>query len=94
MISISKCAGGIILGVLGSVIMVWRPFYFYSAWAFLLLFGLVFVSDKFLNAGIYGLIIVLVMAITNNNFQPLILLPFPILSCLIAFIIDHRKNMH
>ena len=74
--AIRECVGGIIMGVVGTLILIYNQMYFFSAWGFFLLFGLFFVKDKALNGGLYGVIVVLAMMIIKKSlsFYPLLLI--------------------
>ena len=73
---IRECVGGIIMGIIGTLILIYNQMYFFSAWAFLLLFGLFFVKDKPLNGGIYGVIVVVAIMIMKKSLSsyPLLLI--------------------
>ena len=86
--------GGLVLGIIGTCILIWEPFYFYSSWAFILLLFLFFVKRKLLNAGVYWTIVVAAIAITRESIAPLILLPVPVICFVLSALLARCRQRH
>ncbi len=88
---LKRCVGGLVLGAIGTVILILNQIYFFSAWGLLLLFGLCFVKEKLLNAAIYGGIIVFAICIVKQSLSFAFLLVIPLL-CILLLLWPGNRN--
>ncbi len=85
MVILRKAIGGIVLGGIGIIILIYNPLYFFSAWAFILFLGTLFLPNKLLNIGVYGVLTTIAICITKATIGALPLVAL-FLGCIVISI--------